>query len=278
MIPMSSITKWRNHAPWITDEQVEQDLVLSRILVELFSNPFLSKELAFRGGTALHKLFFNPPARYSEDIDLVRITVGPIGEIIDTIKDILNRWLDKPFSRERNENGFRLDYRFEAEAPTTSLMRVKIEINTRECEPLFKIQDKLFSLENPWFSGKANIQTYCLEELLGTKLRALYQRKKGRDLFDLSMALETFPNLDINKVMQSFEFYLAKENKIVTGAQFKENLDTKINDPVFLNDIKLFLSSNIRFPITFPATFKENFDIKVAANNIEKIFFARLRS
>jgi predicted nucleotidyltransferase component of viral defense system len=65
MISMAHIIKWREYANWATDEQVEQDLVLSRVLVEIFSDPFLSGELAFRGGTALHKLFFNPPARYS---------------------------------------------------------------------------------------------------------------------------------------------------------------------------------------------------------------------
>jgi predicted nucleotidyltransferase component of viral defense system len=48
-----------------------------------------------------------------------------------------------------------------------------------------------FSVENQWFSGDCEITTYYLEELLGTKLRALYQRRKGRDLFDLWKALTT---------------------------------------------------------------------------------------
>ena len=39
-------------------------------------------------------------------------------------------------------------------------------------------------MENSWFSGRCELTTYALEELLGTKLRALYQRAKGRDLFD----------------------------------------------------------------------------------------------
>jgi hypothetical protein len=66
-------TEWRTFAPWSTDAQVEQDLILSRALVEIFSNPLLSKSLAFRGGTALHKLFIKPAARYSGDIDLVQV-------------------------------------------------------------------------------------------------------------------------------------------------------------------------------------------------------------
>ncbi len=79
MIPRASITAWRSRAPWLLDEQVEQDLVLSRAMVEIFSDPLLSAELALRGGTALHKLFLVRVRRYSEDIDLVQLNAGPIG-------------------------------------------------------------------------------------------------------------------------------------------------------------------------------------------------------
>lgn len=78
MIERDFIVAWRQNAPWPTDAQVEQDLVLSRALVEIFNHPLLSRELAFRGGTALHKLFLPKPARYSEDIDLVQVSEGPI--------------------------------------------------------------------------------------------------------------------------------------------------------------------------------------------------------
>ncbi len=73
MIPRDYITEWRSEAPWIEDSQVEQDLVISRALVEMFSNPLVAQSLAFRGGTALYKLYLTPAARYSEDIDLVQI-------------------------------------------------------------------------------------------------------------------------------------------------------------------------------------------------------------
>jgi predicted nucleotidyltransferase component of viral defense system len=65
VIPRDYITSWRPQAPWVQDIQVEQDLVICRALVELFSNPVLAQSLAFRGGTALYKLYIKPPARYS---------------------------------------------------------------------------------------------------------------------------------------------------------------------------------------------------------------------
>ena len=60
MIPKAYIDAWRSVAPWNESSQVEQDLVLTRAVVELFSNNFLKENLAFRGGTALHKLYLQP--------------------------------------------------------------------------------------------------------------------------------------------------------------------------------------------------------------------------
>ena len=96
MIPRALITAWRARAPWSTDAQVEQDLVICRALVELFSHELLARELAFRGGTALHKLHFSSSGRYSEDIDLVQLNAGPIGPVMDAVRAALDPWLGKP--------------------------------------------------------------------------------------------------------------------------------------------------------------------------------------
>jgi hypothetical protein len=78
MITQAYITNWRSVAPWTDPSQVEQDLVISRALVELFNVPALAETFVFRSGTALYKLFF-PSRRYSEDIDLVQLKPAPIG-------------------------------------------------------------------------------------------------------------------------------------------------------------------------------------------------------
>ena len=116
MIPEAAITHWRNVAPWPQDAQVEQDLVLSRALVEIFQEPGLSNSLLLRGGTALHKLFLSPGQRYSEDIDLVQAVAGPIGPILDAIRARLDPLLGEP-RRERNPGNVTLRYRMESEIP-----------------------------------------------------------------------------------------------------------------------------------------------------------------
>ena len=65
-----------------------------------------------------------------------------------------------------------------------------------------------FEMENSWFSGKCEITTYCLNELLGTKLRALYQRKKGRDLFDLYVALSE-ASVNIDEILRCYRRYMS---------------------------------------------------------------------
>lgn len=177
MIPNDFITAWRTYAPWIIDAQVEQDLVISRALVEIFRVPALARTLLFRGGTALYKLYFTPAARYSEDIDLVQTQSEPIGDTINLLRSVFDSWLGSLKTRQK-EGGVNLIYRFQSEDVPPIKLRLKIEINTREHFSHLERTTVPLSVDSDWFRGQADIPTFALDELLGTKLRALYQRKK----------------------------------------------------------------------------------------------------
>ena len=71
MIPRANITAWRGTAPWPDNSQVEQDLVLSRALVCMYQNPLVAEQALFRGGTALHKLYFDIPRRLDRSRNLL---------------------------------------------------------------------------------------------------------------------------------------------------------------------------------------------------------------
>ena len=90
MIPEFAIREWGEQVPWTETEQVEQDLLICRALTEIYKDPYLASHLAFRGGTALHKLFLSPQPRYSEDIDLVQVKAEPIKETYDRIREALS--------------------------------------------------------------------------------------------------------------------------------------------------------------------------------------------
>ena len=188
MIPRDFITQWRAEAPWIQDFQVEQDLVISRALIEIFSHPGLRDALAFRGGTALYKLHLKPAARYSEDIDLVQTRAEPAGPMMEALRDILDPWLGKP-QWKQSDGRVTFVYRFDSEDTPPIRLRLKVEINSREHFAVYGFTQVPFAVSSRWFEGQCQICSYELDELLGTKLRALYQRKQGRDNAHLPQTL-----------------------------------------------------------------------------------------
>ena len=225
--------------PWVQNFQVEQDLIISRALVEIFSHPVLTDGIAFRGGTALYKLHLKPPARYSEDIDLVQVNPGPAGPMLDALHEVFDPWLGKP-QWKQTTSGITLVYRFESEDTPPIRLRLKIEINfeinSREHFSVFGFKRIPFSVDSRWFNGSSEVVTYALDELLATKLGALYQRKKGRDLFDLATALGGMA-ADPSRIVAAFATYMERGGNHVTRAQFERNMAFKLRDPQFGTDI-----------------------------------------
>jgi predicted nucleotidyltransferase component of viral defense system len=236
MISKEYIQAWKSVAPWNSDAQVEQDLIISRALCELFTEPKIKNSLAFRGGTSLQKLFFQSPTRYSEDIDLVQIPTEGIGDVIDRIRKKLDPWLGKP-QFVRNKGRATLKYRFNSTEQPVLKLKLKIEINNAEHFSVFGHQSKNFKMESDWFSGECDITTYTIEEIMGTKLRALYQRKKGRDLFDFAKVFEAFPNLSNEKVVQCFLKYMEYGGHRASRAEYEKALYEKREDQEFISDI-----------------------------------------
>ncbi len=121
---------------------------------------------------------------------------------------------------------------------------------------------KRFVVDNPWFSGQAEIATYHPEEILGTKLRALYQCKKGRDLFDLAAALEQIPSLDSAKVVDCFTRYLSHDGRRVSRAEFEANISAKLGDTAFTADILPLLVREDVFESTGAAVEPRHFALR----------------
>jgi predicted nucleotidyltransferase component of viral defense system len=235
MIPSMNIVAWGKVVPWTEQRHVEQDLIISRALVDIFADPFLREKLRFRGGTALNKLHFPAPLRYSEDIDLVRTETGPIGDVLDGIRKVLEPWLGRATFIQ---SPVAPKLRFKVPAEAGGEIRLKIEINTWEVEAYDSPRNIRFRVENPWFSGETDIPTFSPEEMLATKLRAFLQRDKGRDLFDLAHALQVLDRLDTQRVVKCFLRYLEKSQVQISRANAEQRLFAKLNDRGFIADIR----------------------------------------
>jgi predicted nucleotidyltransferase component of viral defense system len=185
LIPLGYLQEWSTKAPWPDLRQVEQDLIICRALCDLFTAPKLKGKIALRGGSAINKLLFRQPLRYSEDIDLVQLRAERIGPTIDAIGEAL-AWLGD-CHRDRAGHSTHLTFRFAPEVQPDATLNVKVEVNTREHESLLGVKTYPFELAGDWHQTKAEVVSFEAEELFGTKLRALLQRRQGRDLFDLDV-------------------------------------------------------------------------------------------
>lgn len=245
MIPQSFIDSWRSTAPWSSDLQVEQDLVVSRAVAELYSDDRMSDLAAMRGGTVLNKFYFGGGSRYSEDIDLVKITAGKAGPLFDIVRNKLDSWLGKP-KRSVSEGSIKLFYRFPAEGDSAVSMRLKIEINMVENFTVLGYQDLPFKVDSGWFTGDAKVRTFGLNELLGTKIRALYQRRKGRDLFDLWYSL-TFCDCEPEEIVKCFVKYMEHGDRRVSRKDLLTNLEEKTVDSRFLSDVPALIRTGLDY-------------------------------
>ena len=245
MINRPAIIDWEKQAPWPENQQIEQDLLLSRAIVEIFSNKNLSKTLMFRGGTALYKLHVKEPIRYSEDLDFVMIDKGPIGPVYDAIREKLDPLMGQP-SRDQKESMAIMEYTYEAEFPPREKENLKIEINYDEDFTVLDPVERNFKMENSWFSGEIRVPTFHIDELMASKLRALFQRRKGRDLFDLWFTLAK-ELIEPDQVLTCFEKYTKSLDTPITRARFEENLSEKVDDRLFIGDLEPLISRDFDY-------------------------------
>jgi len=239
VLPKADIVRWRSVAPWADDDDVEQDLAITLALFDIFRDEDLKAALAFRGGTALHKLHLPPAARYSEDIDLVQRKPGPIGPTLSRLRRVLG-WIG-PARSDTGEHP-KLTFRFETE--TGIRRRIKVEINTHE--HFGHVVPLLMAVPAFPVASTATVPTYELDELLATKLRALYQRSKGRDLFDLWWAREK-GDPDPARIVTMLRDYQAAAGKpMIRASEFRANLAAKRTRD-FLEEVRPLLRPGIAF-------------------------------
>jgi hypothetical protein len=106
------------------------------------------------------------------------------------------------------------------------------------------------NIENPWVNGSCKFITFEPEEMLGTKLCAIYQRKKGRDLFDLYYALNNL-DLDTDKIIRAYKGHMAfSVDKPPNRKQFLQNMEKKLEDHDYSTRLYTLLRPGIAYDHT----------------------------
>jgi predicted nucleotidyltransferase component of viral defense system len=244
--------------PWGTQYQVEQDLLLCRAMVALFDDKFLSSQIAMRGGTLLHKVHLAPAARYSEDIDLVVVGTRPADHIRRAIRRVLTDVLGAPKASVwdtlvlaiRNtvkpSRVLRMTYSTRSIIEPNRTLEIVVEANVTERKPHRAVVEMPFSFLFRDKPVQTRIKGFDIHEMLGTKMRAMFQRKRGRDLFDLYWALTKSPTpLDPAAIIASFEHYLKQEGTKAGRSEFIGILDDHLKDRGFCSDMQPLLRTDI---------------------------------
>lgn len=246
--------------PWPSLLQVEQDLLLCRAMAALFGDDFLREQLAMRGGTLLHKVHLAPASRYSEDIDLVVVGNRPEDHIRKGLRRVLLPVLGKPQhsvweslrlavrNAARPSRVLRMTYDVPSVVEPGKFLRIVVEANVTERTPHRLICELPFG----FLFRKQHIETivrgYEINEMLGTKMRALFQRRRGRDLFDLHRAvMMKVSGLAPAAVIESFCHYLEKEEVRAGRAEFNSLLVSHLADPGFCSDMNDLLRLGIDY-------------------------------
>jgi predicted nucleotidyltransferase component of viral defense system len=268
LISQQELAAWRPYAPWSDDHMVEQDYLISKAVEAIFTDAFLSKQVVMRGGTVLHKGHLAPAARYSEDIDLVLVGDRPPRHI----KLALNRVLEPLFGKPQ-ENIFtnvqltirnfaskstiiRQIYGYDPTSEIAARGILKIEVNTNENKPLYDLVTVPVLIPAEGGEPKTMlVPSYDLNEMLGTKLRALLQREHGRDLFDMSWTYyrsqepESKVQLDPKRVAHAFHYYMAQEGSEFSQAQIESELARRLKSFKFRKDMDGFLADGESYSV-----------------------------
>jgi predicted nucleotidyltransferase component of viral defense system len=246
--------------PWPNQFQVEQDLLLCRAMAAMFEDRFLQGHIAMRGGTLLHKVYLPPPSRYSEDIDLVVVGDRPEGQIRKALDRVLKDVLGTPKqsvwdhlklairNTVKPSRVLRMTYAVPSLAEAGGTLGIVVEANVTERTPFRPVTKIPFEFPFRDSVVRTQVNGYDIHEMLGTKLRALFQRQRGRDLFDLYWALtQAKPEVVPARIIESFQHYLKLERSVADRSEFVARLDAHLADRGFCSDLSQLLRTGIAY-------------------------------
>ena len=180
---------------------IEKDYVLGWLLAGIFSNDELAKNWVFKGGTCLKKCYLET-YRFSEDLDFTLKDPSHLDEeFLRRAFGETYKWISENSGPEffagserfdvyRNSRGHpncqaKLAYRGPVSPKSGGLPRVKLDLTADELLVLPPVKVPVF---HPYGDGPERgfrILSYDREEMFAEKIRALVDRARPRDLYDV---------------------------------------------------------------------------------------------
>jgi len=225
----------------------ELDYRLLQTLDALYRNNFLAERLYMKGGTAINKLYLEKTSRLSVDLDFNH--VGPKEQVLKERPDI-RREIMKLLKKQDDSYVIHSSHRYEQTTIKSRYKTVigppqsfKIEISHVERFPILDSVQK--QLATP--DGQANVITYQIEELTATKLRAFFERLKGRDIYDLFF----ISRLELHPIItrKMFLYYFYRSRKVFNPKVHYGNLSKRYSSEKYVDDVSTFIKPTVTFSL-----------------------------
>ncbi|MCY4174835.1 MAG: nucleotidyl transferase AbiEii/AbiGii toxin family protein [Acidimicrobiaceae bacterium] len=234
MIPLADHDHWRTVIPWSDPLEIEQDLVLARLMVDVAQHEALQGKLAFKGGTCLHKLWMPEPWRYSEDLDYTSIGDVEPGVLYAAFKEIgLHAGFTGMEWRLSDHASGLAHATLIGEFLDGSPFYLKIDVQMKPGEPPPLLRERLHTVDTAWFQGEASVLAFTPEEILASKVAAAYGRRKPRDIFDIWAALQA----GITNPEETAERFCRYKPETWTSRLFAKSLVHKLSFEDYMDDL-----------------------------------------
>ncbi len=170
---------------------LEKDYVLGWILYAITSSS-LSNKLAFKGGTALSKVYFSNNWRLSEDLDFTLLDGTDWKTIINSLKNEIPKIVQDSVGIQvvlrpnphTNPDYLQAKMRYVGPASPNT---IKVEITREKFVGDVVANQVLTKFDYPKFS----VNVYSIETIIAEKIRAIIERGYIRDYYDVWKLLKT---------------------------------------------------------------------------------------
>lgn len=243
----SIVRRWADEQGFADLLLAELDYRLVQFLKALYADSFLAERLYIKGGTAINRLYLEDSSRLSVDLDFNHI--GPKKQVLkerkkvrERIRELLKKQDDSyDISWKHRYELTRLKSKYKTVVGTPQ--RFKIEISHIERFPILEPVEKQLETSE----GQFKIATYRLEELTATKIRALFERLKGRDIYDLFFISKLKPDPVVTRKM--FIYYFYRSRKVFNPKVHYKNLTQRYSLGSYVDDVSGFVKPTIEFSL-----------------------------
>ncbi len=236
MIPRHEIDAAARQRPGWDTQQVEQDIVLTRLMAEVADDKYLAGALVLKGGTCLHKLWLPEPWRYSKDLDYARTEDTPMGAIFDALRAAGQRVGLDPDRTRVNSGRLVSHVTYRATYADGATMKITVDIPTSPSAVPALTQTRVLALPGGSHVTSVEIVSVTPAEMIASKAAAVFGRRQPRDAYDV-WAAATAGLTTAQQAAARFQHYRAP---VWSLRRAVSNLDAKWADPNYLAEMKAF--------------------------------------